>query len=177
MSGARSTQTVSTTSSLRCGRRSRRATSLIAERPSLTIRVTTAEAIDGRRRAPQPHWPPTGTTEPDHRGRRRTGGDVLRLIKRPACDSWCVGRYHDGRLDSNATRVDWPARDRPGRFPAQHRRSGIARPIPLGDLAPRRPWAKPARSRRQCLAVSMKDCSARPGDRQATSRSLREAGA
>jgi hypothetical protein len=116
LSGARSTQTVSTTSSLRCGRRSRPATSLIAERPPLTIRVTTAKAIDRRRRAPQPHWPPTGTTEPDHRGRRRTGGDVLRLIKRPACDSECVGLYHGGRLDSNATRVDWPGRNRPGRF-------------------------------------------------------------
>lgn len=46
------TQTVSTTSSLRCGRRSRPATSLIAKRPPLTIRVTTAEAIGRRRRAP-----------------------------------------------------------------------------------------------------------------------------
>jgi hypothetical protein len=34
----------------------------------------------------QPHWQPTGRTDPDHRGRRRTGGGVLGLLHTP-----CLG--------------------------------------------------------------------------------------
>jgi hypothetical protein len=127
----------------------------------LTRQVAALDATDRLDESPEP-------SSPD---RARS----LDPTRRP--DALLMRRVSATTTDLIATRLQRIGRAAIGlAIPARQGRSGISQ-IPLGHLAPRRSWANPSQSQSAFFAVSMVDCSARPGDRQPSSRSFREVGA